>query len=112
METYYDPADLAKFSSDGIGSYASDAWANFMSYYGPVYADGALTSREKHLIAVGVAAALQCPYCIDAHTQSCVSLGCDGDQIMEAFHVAATIRAGATMAHGVQALPIIEEGEL
>lgn len=112
MQTYYDPADLAKFSADGIGSYAKQAWEGFMGYYGPVYADGALSSREKHLIALGVAAALQCPYCIDAHGKSCMELGCDGDQIMEAFHVAASIRAGATLAHGTQALPIIEDNEL
>lgn len=112
METYYDPADLKRFSSDGIGSYAKEAWQGFMGYYGPVYADGALTSREKHLIALGVAAALQCPYCIDAHGKSCIELGCDGDQIMETFHVAATIRAGATMAHGTQVLDAIADSEL
>ena len=41
-----------------------------------------------------------------------MELGCDGDQIMETFHGAATIRAGATMAPGLQALPIIEDNEL
>lgn len=112
MATYYDPADLAKFSSNGVGSAASNLWETFMSYYGSVYQDGALTSREKSLMALTAAAALQCPYCIDAHTQGCLSKGCDADQIMEAFHVAASIRAGATMAHGVQALTVIEDNEL
>ena len=112
MQTYYDPADLAKFSANGIGSSASNLWETFMGYYGSVYQDGALTAREKSLIALGVAAALQCPYCIDAHTQSLLSKGCDSDQIMEVFHVAASLRAGATMAHGVQSLSVIEDNEL
>lgn len=112
MATYYDPADLANFSADGIGSVATDLWDKFIGYYGAVYQDGALTAREKSLMALSVAAALQCPYCIDAFTQTCLSRGCDADQIMEAFHVASSIRAGATMAHGVQALAVIEDNEL
>ena len=112
METYYDPADLKKFSPDGVGSYATNCFQGFMGYYAPVYDDGALTAREKHLIALGVAAALQCPYCIDAHGSACMEAGCNGDQIMETFHVAASIRAGAVIAHGAQALPIIEDNEL
>ena len=112
METYYDPADLKKFSGDGIGAYATEAWDNFMNYYGPLYNDGALTAREKHLIALGVAAALQCPYCIEAHGAACMEAGCDGDQIMEVFQTAASLRAGATLAHATQVLHVIEDNEL
>lgn len=66
METYYDPADLAKFSADGIGEGAPELWDLFMAYYGKVFEEGALTAREKSIIALAVAAAVQCPYCIDA----------------------------------------------
>lgn len=111
METYYDPADLAQFSGDGIGTLATDLWEKYMGYYGSVFQDGALTAREKSLIALGVAAAVQCPYCIDAYTNSLISQGCDGDQIMEVFHVTNAIRGGAALAHGTQALKIIEDNE-
>ena len=70
METYYDPADLAKFSADGIGEGAPELWDLFMAYYGKVFEEGALTAREKSIIALAVAAAVQCPYCIDAYTNS------------------------------------------
>ena len=112
METYYDPQDLKQFSADGIGAFAKDAWEGFMGYYAPVYNDGALTAREKHLIALGVAAALQCPYCIDAHGSNLLENGTTSDQIMEVFHVAASLRAGATLAHATQALHLIEDNEL
>ncbi len=111
MNTYYDPADLAKFSSEGVGKFAPELWEKFMSYYGAVFADGALTAREKHLVALGVAAAVQCPYCIDAYTNTCLQDGRDGDAIMEIFHVTEAIRGGAAMAHGTQALRIIEDAE-
>jgi 4-carboxymuconolactone decarboxylase len=70
--------------------------------YGAVFAEGALTAREKALIALGVAHAVQCPYCIDAYTQDTLSKGCDLEQITEAVHVAAAIRGGASLVHGVQ----------
>ena len=109
METYYDPAGLANFSADGVGSLSPELWEKFMGYYGSVFADGALTAREKALIALAVAAAVQCPYCIDAYTNSCLSKGADAEQITEALHVANAIRGGAALAHGVQARKIIDE---
>ena len=75
-----------------------------MAYYGAVFEDGALTAREKALIALAVAASVQCPYCIDAYTNSCLEKGADAAQITEALHVANAIRGGAALAHGVQAV--------
>ena len=112
METYYNPAGLADFSADGVGAMSPELWDKFMGYYGSVFQDGALTSREKSLIALAVAAAVQCPYCIDAYTNTCLQMGCDEEQIAEVYHVTAALRAGATLVHGVQSLNIIEDQEL
>ena len=112
METYYDPGGLANFSADGVGSMSPELWEKYMNYYGAVFQDGALTAREKALIALAVAAAVQCPYCIDAYTNTCLQQGCDEAEIAEAFHVTNAIRGGAALAHGVQALKIIQEQEL
>ncbi|MCR5845180.1 MAG: arsenosugar biosynthesis-associated peroxidase-like protein [bacterium] len=109
METYYNPADLAKFST--MGEEAPDLWNKYMAYYGAVFEDGALTAREKALIALAVAAAVQCPYCIDSYTNSCLEKGADAAQITEAIHVANAIRGGAALVHGVQAKNIIAEVE-
>ena len=43
MDTYYNPADLANFSGDGVGAMSPELWDKFMAYYGSVFADGALT---------------------------------------------------------------------
>ncbi|MCQ2752125.1 MAG: arsenosugar biosynthesis-associated peroxidase-like protein [Coriobacteriales bacterium] len=80
-----------------------------MNYYGAVFADGALTAREKALIALAVACAVQCPYCIDSYTNSCLEMGCDAAQITEAIHVANAIRGGASLVHGAQAKNIIAD---
>ncbi len=111
METYYRPADLGNFSPDGVGALSPELWDKFMAYYGSVFEDGALTAREKTLVALGVAAAVQCPYCIDAYTNSMLSQGCSEAQVAEVFHVTNAIRGGAALAHGVQALNIIKSQE-
>lgn len=73
-----------------------------MSYYGAVFAEGGLTAREKSLVALAVAHAVQCPYCIDSYTQTCLSQGVTKAQMTEAVHVACAIRGGAALAHGLQ----------
>jgi 4-carboxymuconolactone decarboxylase len=49
-----------------------------------------------------VANAVQCPYCIEAFTSKCLETGADLDQMTEAVHVAAAVRGGACLVHGVQ----------
>lgn len=100
MDTYYDPKDLAKFAE--IGKDAPELWKKFLEWYTAVFAEGALTEREKALIALGVAHAVQCPYCIDAYTTACLEKGSNAEEMTEAVHVAAAIRGGASLVHGVQ----------
>ena len=112
METYYNPEDLSMFSPDGVGAGSPELWDKYMAYYGAVFADGALTAREKALIAVAVAAAVQCPYCIDSYTNNLLQQACDEAEIIEAIHVANAIRGGASLAHGVQVKKIIDDNDL
>lgn len=100
MDSYYKAEDLAKFPT--MGEEASELWDKFMSYYSAVFEEGALSAREKALIALAVAHALQCPYCIDAYTQAALEKGSNLEQMTEAVHVAAAIRGGAALVHGVQ----------
>lgn len=100
MDTYYDPKDLNKFGK--IADFEPNLAKKFFDYYGEVFKEGALTEREKSLIALAVAHTIQCPYCIDAYTQDTMEKGCDEAQLMEAVHVAAAIRGGASLVHGVQ----------
>jgi len=100
METYYHPKDLARFAE--IGDSVPELWHKFLAWYNAVFEDGALSEREKALIALAVAHTVQCPYCIDAYSVSCLEKGADIEQMTEALHVAAAIRGGATLVHGVQ----------
>ena len=63
---------------------------------------GALSKREKALIALAVAHSKRCPYCIDAFTTACLETGSNPEQMTEAIHVAASLEAGITLIHGIQ----------
>lgn len=102
MPSYYEPDDLQKFASIGEGN--AKLAEKFFAYYNAVFAGDALSEREKALIALAVAHAVQCPYCIDAFTKVCLESGSDLDQMTEAVHVACAIRGGAALVHGVQML--------
>jgi len=75
-----------------------------------VFADGALPTKTKHVIAVAVAHVTQCPYCIRGHTRAALREGATNHELMEAIWVAAEMRAGAAFAHSIIALD--EMGEL
>ncbi|MBC7693799.1 MAG: carboxymuconolactone decarboxylase family protein [Methylotenera sp.] len=99
-KSYYQPEDLKKFPQ--ITEFSEKLGNKFFDYYSEVFAEGALTAREKSLIALAVAHAVQCAYCIDAYTTDTLEKGCNEQQMMEAVHVAAAIRGGSTLVHSVQ----------
>ncbi len=100
MPGYYDPHDLARFPEMGKGN--KELWEKFSAYYSAVFAEGALSEREKALMALAVAHAVQCPYCIDAYSQACLERGSNIEEMTEAVHVACAIRGGASLVHGIQ----------
>jgi len=83
---------------------APEIYGAFRTFSQRVFADGALPSKTKQLIAVAVAHVTQCPYCIRGHTELALKAGASEQEIMEAIWVAAEMRAGAAYAHSVLAL--------
>jgi len=99
---YYNPAHLPNFGKIQAGS--PELAEKFFAYYQAVFEAGALSQREKALIALAVAHTVQCPYCIEAYTKASLQAGSDLEQMTEAVHVATAIRGGASLIHGLQML--------
>lgn len=97
---YYDSSDLKKFGE--ITEWSEELGKKFFDYYGKVFEEGALSAREKSLIALAVSHVVHCPYCIDAYTKDGLQRGITKKEMMEAVHVGAAIQSGATLVHGVQ----------
>jgi 4-carboxymuconolactone decarboxylase len=101
MGDYYKPEDLDRFGE--VGKHNPALFKKFLEWYNAALEPGMLTKREKSLIGVAVAHAVQCPYCIDAYTKACIEEGMSLEHITEAVHVAAAIRGGASLVHTIQA---------
>jgi AhpD family alkylhydroperoxidase len=81
----------------------------FMGFDSKVFADGALNTKVKELIAVACAHVTQCPYCIDGHTKRAKKAGATAEELAEAIFVAASLRAGGALAHSCIAIEAFEE---
>jgi len=110
MTDYYRDEDLDRFGE--VGRHSPDLFKKFMNWYGATLEPGALTKREKVLIGLAVAHTVQCPYCIDAYTKSCLEEGMSLEHMTEAVHVASAIRGGASLIHAVQAHNVVEKMSL
>jgi len=110
MNEYYEKKDLADFAN--IGEYAPDLGKKYFDYYGETMKAGKLTEREKALVALAVATTQKCPYCIDAYTNQCLSLGVSQEEMMEAVHVGAAMVAGVVLTHSTQMRKIIKKKEM
>jgi AhpD family alkylhydroperoxidase len=97
--------DLAQQRKD----LAPEIYAAFRSFGQRVFADGALPSKTKQLIAIAVAHATQCPYCIRGHTELAVQKGANDEEIMEAIWVATEMLAGAAYAHSMLAIDAMNQ---
>ncbi|MCX6319990.1 MAG: arsenosugar biosynthesis-associated peroxidase-like protein [Bacteroidetes bacterium] len=104
---YYNAKDLGKFGS--IADFQKPMAGKFFAWYGEVFGEGSLSAREKSLIALAVAHAVQCPYCIDAYSSDAFEKGWSEAQMMEAVHVSAAIKGGAALVHGVQMMNKVKE---
>ncbi len=110
MSDYYEKKDLADFAN--IDEWAPEEGKAFFTYYGKATGAGKLSEREKSLIALTVATTQNCPYCIDAYTNKCLSLGITKDEMMEAVHTGAAMMAGITLAHATQMRKIVKKKEM
>lgn len=110
MANYYESDDLKKFGN--IGRSNKELADKFFDYYNAAMKAGALSEREKALIALAVAHAMKCPYCIDAYTNTCLEKGADEAQMAEAVHVAAAMQAGIALVHSVQMMNHIDNTSL
>lgn len=65
-----------------------------------VFQDGALTEKEKEIIAVAIAHVTQCPYCLVTYTKNAKKLGATLEELTE---------AGGSVAHSSHVFHTQEE---
>jgi len=71
--------------------------------------DGALSTRQKELIALGIAVAAACDYCIVIHVKKCFAAGATSEEMAEACGVAILMGGGPALTYSTFAAKAIEE---
>lgn len=71
--------------------------------------DGFIPPKIREFISLAVALTTQCSYCLDVHTKAAKKAGATAEEIAELISIAAAVRAGATMGHGLMVIRLFEE---
>lgn len=81
----------------------------FIELHKSAFAEGALASKHKELIATGIAIAARCDGCIAAHVQAALKAGASKQELVETIDVAVLMGGGPSVIYGTQALAAVEE---
>jgi AhpD family alkylhydroperoxidase len=105
---YHDQSDLKLLREmSKLAPEEFSAWLSLERIVGRE--DGKIPRKYRELIAVAVAHATQCVYCIEGHTKAAKKAGATREEVVEAVFLAAALRAGGAAAHGTLALKFFDQ---
>ena len=106
-------AFYAKFEADTekMKKMVPNMMAGFGGLFQKVMTEGKLTVREKELIAVGIAIAIQCKPCINLHVKKCLGAGASKEEILEAAQVSVMMAGGPGFTHMPEVIDALEANE-
>ncbi|MFB6192693.1 MAG: carboxymuconolactone decarboxylase family protein [Candidatus Nanohaloarchaea archaeon] len=65
--------------------------------------------KTTELMMLAVASALECEFCINAHSQKAIGHGASKKEVADAVQIASEVRAASTMAYGIDAFQNFDE---
>lgn len=87
----------------------SEVGAGFTTLHRAAMPDGALTKREKELVALGIGISKQCIDCIGFHVQAAARAGASREDIADTIGVAVMMGGGPAYMYGVKALEAYDQ---
>jgi AhpD family alkylhydroperoxidase len=86
-----------------------DTMAAFQSVVKSASKDGALPSKFKELVALGIAIAMRCEGCIVFHVESAIRHGASRQEVAETIAVAVEMGGGPAVVYGSKALAAFDD---
>ncbi len=74
--------------------------------------EGALSTKTKELISLGIAITSRCDGCIAFHTHDAIKSGASKQEIVEAIGVAVLMGGGPAVIYGCEALEALKQFEM
>ncbi|MBN2906148.1 MAG: carboxymuconolactone decarboxylase family protein [Rhodobacteraceae bacterium] len=94
---------------EDFGTRQPAASEGFFGLHGAALAEGALTTRQKELMALAIGISKQCVDCIGFHTQSAMEAGATRDEIAETVSVCVMMGGGPALMYGTKALEAYDQ---
>ncbi|HLW31593.1 MAG TPA: carboxymuconolactone decarboxylase family protein [Aequorivita sp.] len=92
-----------------LGAKIPATMAGFDSLHKASIADGALTSKTKELIALGIAITVRCDGCIAFHVHDALKAGAKSEEIVEAIGIAILMGGGPSVIYGCEAMEALNQ---
>ena len=89
-------------------SLKSKVYEKFLKMEEATYSDGALTKKQKELIAIGISVVIDCESCMEWHITQAAAAGASEREILEAVEVAIEFGGGPATVSARLALEIME----
>ncbi len=86
-----------------------DVMKAYADLHGAVISDGALSAKDKELIALALAIGHRCDGCIAAHARGAARRGATEAEVAEAIGVAVLMTGGPATVYGPRALAAFRE---
>lgn len=93
----------------GLSKQLRGPMAAFAKLHKESVSDGALDSKTKELIALGIAICIRCDGCIAYHVHDALKAGASKQELLETIGVAIMMGGGPSMVYGSQALEATEQ---
>ena len=107
MSDYHEHADLMQLSD--LAKLARPEFEGFLGLNNALERkNGTIPPKYRELMAIAIAATMQCPYCMEVHTGQAKRAGASREEVAEAVFVAAALRAAAAVTHGTLALKLYD----
>jgi len=103
----YTRSNLRKLKD--LNKYAPDGFKGYSEFSQTAMKESKLSAKFKEIIAVAVATATQCPYCIDVHSKNAIKKGASNEELAEAILVSSALCAGGAYAHMINMIESFNE---
>ena len=83
-------------------------WEKYQEWQKELATESVFDNKTRELLMLAVSAGAQCPYCVHTHGQKAAKHGASKEEIAHTVHLASEVKAGASMAYGLEALEHVD----
>jgi len=98
-----------KAATSKLQSLKSKVYEKFLEMEKVAYSDGALTKKQKELIAIGISVVINCESCMEWHITQASTTGASKREVLEAVEVGIEFGGGPATVSARFALEVMEQ---